>query len=125
MDKGSQCTSPNFSPSVFTEVPTDCEHAFSCCWLTFQWLDLCPAKGHTVQTSVGHTVDDLGARKSILCRYFLCADMRMYILLHVHINIWMKQIPRSLIKLVHTHVTGKRAAFAWGWSVGIGEYGFI
>jgi hypothetical protein len=39
----------------------------------------------------------------------------MYILLHIRVvNIWAKQMPRSLLRLVLPHVPGKRAAFAWG-----------
>lgn len=50
----------------------------------------------------------------------------MYILLHIRVvNIWAKQMPRSLLRLVLPHVPGKRAAFAWGGggvvSVGIQE----
>lgn len=60
--------------------------------------------------------------------FFFLSDMHItlvtYPLLHMHgVTIWTKQTPRSLLRLVHPHVSGKRAAFAWGRgvSVGIGE----
>lgn len=101
------------------------EHAFSCSRLTFQWLDLCPAEGHTKETSLDHptTLWVLG-EAFFVDAFFFISEMHMYItlvihtLLYTHVNTCTKQISRSFHTLVHPHVTGKRAAFAWGWSVG-------
>ena len=124
VDKGSQRASPNFSPSVYWGA----NRLWTCLQLPLvdfpvagplpNWKSHCR---HFSRPCCGGS----GCWRKHSVQVLSLCWMRMYILLHIHINIWTKQIPRSLIKLVHTHVTGKRAAFAWVWSVGIEEYGCI
>ena len=77
---------PNFSPSIDWGANRLCERAFSCCWLTFLWLDLGPAEGHTVETSLGHTVGDLVVGKSILCRCFVLTCICIYCYIYILIS---------------------------------------
>lgn len=112
-----------FQVQFYWSVKRLCVHAFSCCWLTIQWLNLWPVEGHTgIETSLNH-LDDLGdwvLGKAFFAVAFWHICIYMYMLLHINIKICTKQIPESLIKLVHSHVTGKKIVFPWGWSVGIG-----